>query len=171
MTGSIFAQNGTTSENVTVEANQTGVFSPILRADPDRGTLVRLANSVRAGSEPGVPVFADFRDSNGDKLPVNSAFRFSVDVAGERQARIVSEEVDNIGAYNRLTLAEQQEEDNIDATKVRLKRPKGSVRNMPPAIRFRDVDEFRVELRSSVAVDPANLDFVIDRSATEEVQR
>lgn len=171
MTGSIFAQNGTTSEIVSVESNTTGTFDPILRADPNRGTLVRLANMVRAGDEAGVPVFADFKDSNNNPLPVGSAFRFSVKVAGERQARVVSEEVDNIGVYNRLSLSEQQDQDNIDATKVRLKRPKGSIRNMPDAIQFRDVDEFRVELESSTQVDPSNLDFVIDRSATEEEQR
>jgi len=166
--GSIFSQAGTTSDIVSAETNSTGKWDPILTANPDRGTWTRIKNMVRAGTAMGVPVYAKFKDSNNNELPVGSAFRFSVDVAGERQPQILSEEVDNIGVWNRLSLSEQQDVDNIDAVKVRLQDPVG---NPVDAIRFRDVDEFRVELNSGTQIDTSNLEFVIDRSATEEGSR
>jgi hypothetical protein len=165
---SIFLQNGATSDLVTAEQNIEQKFDPILRVDPDDSTLIKLLNGVATGSRKGLPIFAQFVNLNGNKLPGNSKLRLTVDVAGQRQPLVVSEEIENIGAWNRLTVAEQQNAERIDAVKVLLEDNTGEDDQIVEAVNVRDVDELRLELKAADTFDPSQSVIVVDSDAVEE---
>lgn len=166
---SLFAQTGNTSDIVTAESQTVGVFDPVFRVDPNDGTLVRLMNAVATGAAPGVPIYMDLQDGGGAQLADNTELRLVLDVAGQPQNLVVSEVITNIGSWNRLTLSEQQNEDNIDAVKVELEEP-GSDQNVSQ-VRFRDVDQLRLELNGPDQFDPANSTIIIDKDAVSVEQR
>jgi hypothetical protein len=169
MSRSLFARQGTTSDIVTTQQNAADVFTPIITVDPTDGTLIELMNRVATGAEQGIPFYARFKDSNDDVLPGDTSFRFVLELAGERQPLVVSEEISNIQPYNQNALTEQQNSEIIDSVKVELEAP-GSDRNVR-SVEVRDVDEFRVELLSSAVVDHSNSEFLFAKQAVTERPR
>ena len=166
MAKSLFAREGTTSDLVTTKTNATGVWDTILTVDPTDGTIIELANRVATGDAVGIPFFAKFKDSNDADLPGDTELRFVLSVAGRRQDLIVSEEVGSIQPYNQLALTDQQNSERIDAVKIELEKP-GSEENVR-SVTVRDVDELRVELHSSTAIDHANSSFLFSKAAITE---
>jgi hypothetical protein len=169
MSRSLFARQGTSSEIVSTSQNATGTFTPILTVDPTDGTLIELMNRVSTGAKVGIPFYARFKDGSDNFLPGDTSFRFVLELAGERQPLIVSEEISNIQPYNQLALTDQQNSENIDSVKVELEAP-GSDRNVQ-SVKVRDVDEFRVEVESSAQVDHSNSSFLVAKQAVSERPR
>lgn len=148
------------SEYATKENNTAGELTSILEIDPEDGTVTQIKNRVRKGSEAGVPVFMDLQDSGGNPLPNDTEVIFRVDVPSQDQPIVVSERIRNIASWNALSMTEQRNEENIDATKIELK---GSVINV------RHFDTLRVDVVSSAVVDWANSELYVDSKATRSV--
>jgi len=147
------------SSVTTQQTNTTGVRTPILEVDPDRGTLLRFHNNVAKGSEEGIPIRADLQDSTGSQLPVDTSILLRVKRPEDDEPVAVSVEYGNISTYNNLTIAEQQNEENIDATKHDLKADRVNVR---------DVDTLTVEITSSAQIDWANSELYFHEKAVTE---
>lgn len=167
MAGSIYADSGDESDIVDAVENVPGQMTPIIEIAPDRGTLVRILNSVARGDEPGVPVFADLRDSNGDPLPTSTSVQFEVSAAGSSERFKVSREFDEISIYNTLTLSEQRNSDNIDATKHVLQQPETLGGEPVPGIEIEDVQDGYISIDSPVAVDWQNSALYVDSTAVK----
>jgi hypothetical protein len=166
MSRNLFAREGTTSDIVSTSQNTAGVFSEILEIDPTDGTLIQIENRVATGSAMGVPFFAEFKDGNDNHLPGDSAFRFRLERAGNRQDLIVSEEITNIQPFKSLALTDQQDAEKIDAVKIELEAP-GSGMSVQ-SVTVRDVDSLYVDLKSTAVVDHGNSSFLFDKQAITE---
>lgn len=149
------------SEIVSQETNTAGVMTPILSVDPKDGTMLQVKNAVSTGSSPGVPIVMNLEDANGDPLPDDTDLIIKVHRPGDEEPIVVSQKARNISSWNRLTLAEQENEENIDATKLPLKGALVSVRY---------VDEMTVEIDSSAAVDWSTSEFYMNEQATRTVE-
>lgn len=148
------------SQYATQKTNSTGELSPILEFDPENGTVEQIKNNVEKGSEEGVPVYMDLRDANNNPLPNDTEVLFRVDVPSKEQPIVVSERLENIAAWNSLSLTEQRNDENVDAVKLDLK---GKVINV------RHFDLLRVDIVASAQIDWANSEFYVDSKATRSV--
>jgi hypothetical protein len=148
------------SDVVTQATNTAGVETEILEIVPDDGTMLRFLNRVSTGAAEGIPVFADFRDSNGDPLPADTSVVITAQRPTDDKPVQVSMQEDNIAAWNQLTTAEQRNEENIDAVKIELK---GEV------INIRDKDRLFIEVESSAQIDWSNAELYFPREAVREV--
>lgn len=146
-------------EYATETTNTTGSTSPILEITPDNGLFLQIMNAAARGSVPGVPVYADLQDSNGNNLPLGTSLRFEYEAPGDDERSKVSEVRDNIQPYNNLTITEQQDEEYIDAVKIPL---------LGSALRVRDIDTFYVSVNSSAQIDWSNSQLYIEGSAVDE---
>jgi len=146
-------------ENVIQLVNDTGKVSPILEISPDTGLFYRIRNAVNRGSDPGIPMYFDLRDSNDDPLPVGTSVRVEFESPGDEQRNIVSEVRDNIQPWLNLSIRDQQDEEYIDSVKVPLK---------GPALTVRDIDTMYVSIESSAAVDWDNSEFYLEGNAVTE---
>lgn len=147
------------SDVVPQATNTAGVETEILEIVPDDGTMLRFLNRVSTGAAEGIPVFADFRDSNGDPLPADTSVVITAQRPTDDKPVQVSMQEDNIAAWNQLTTAEQRNEENIDAVKIGLK---------AGAIQVRDRDTLFVEIESADEIDWSNSEFYVVRSGVEE---
>lgn len=148
-------------DRVTQENNTTGVRTPILVVDPDQGTKLVFKNRVPVGTAPGIPVYADLRDSNNNQLPNDTELILTAQRPEDNDFSAVSEVVGNISFYNNNNISEQQSEERIDQGKIEL----------DGELHIRDVDTLRVEANSSVQISWSNSEFYFDRRAVEERQR
>lgn len=146
-------------EDATERTNITGVTSPILEITPGNGLYFEILNAAARGSEPGVPIYAKLRDSNGDLLPLGTSLRFEFESPGDDERSKVSEVRDNLQPYNNLSITDQQDEEYIDAVKVPL---------LESALRVRDIDSLYVSVNSSAEIDWANSQLFIEGSAVNE---
>lgn len=150
------------SDVVSQEQNTPGVKTPILTVEPEDGTKIEFLNRVSVGSAAGLPIYAKLRDSNGDPLPVGTSMVLTARKAGEDDYSNVSEVVGDIRAYNNQDISDQQNSENVDSVKVELN---GEL------VSIRDIDDFRVELDSSVQIDWDQSEFYFDRRAVNETQK
>jgi len=171
----IFASEGAASDEVTTYENAPASPepTPILEVEAEQGTFLRFLNDVRKGSESGIPIYADLRDSNDDPLPVNTTVYLAIKPAGHNGKLIVSETLRSIEQYQTLTLTEQRNVDNVDAVKVNLQAPEslpnggGTV----PKHDVRDIDSFFVMADSAAAIDWSNSSFFFESNAVEQYGR
>ena len=147
------------SDEATQENNTAGVTTPILTATPDQGTAFRLLAAVSVGKAAGLPIYFDLRDSNDDPLPVDTSFVLRVLRPTDDEPVTVSVKEDNIAPWNNLSVAEQRNEDNVDAVKIELKGDRVNVR---------DKDTLRFELESSVVIDWSNSELYVEREGVIE---
>lgn len=145
----------------TEETNIPGVLDPILRIEPKDGTRLVFRPGVARGSESGIPIYAELKDSNGDDLPQDTTIALRYKAPTDDDPQTVSEPKTNIRTYQTLDLKDQQNEEYIDGVKHELK---GS----PPHV-VRDVDEFFVSINSSVEIDWSKSQINIEEKAVEEV--
>jgi len=140
--------------------NTPGELTPILKVDPEDGTMLTFLNRVQQGSASGLPIYATLLDSAGNDLPVDTTYVLTAKQPGDARFRPVSIKEDNISQYVNKTVSEQQDADNVDSVKVELK---------GRAVNIRDVDEFAVEIESSEQIDwSAGSEFYIDRHGVRE---
>ncbi len=147
------------SEEATQEQNTPGILTPILTFDPENGTLLRFLNAVSSGSALGLPLFLDLRDSNGDPLPVDTKLIFRAVRPTDDDPVAVSVAETNIAPWTNLTVAEQRNEENIDAVKVEL---------VGDAVNIRDKDEIRLEVDSSEQIDWTQSEAYLPREGVRE---
>jgi len=147
---------------VTQATNTTGELTPIATVDPTDGTLIRLLNMVPQGKAAGLPIYASLQDSNGNDLPVDTSVVLTAKRPGDPRRQPISIEEDNISTYINKSVAEQQNEDNIDSVKHELK---------GKAVNIRDVDEMAVEIDSSAQIDWSNSSLYFERTGIQEQQR
>jgi hypothetical protein len=133
------------SDIATQETNTTGVTTPILTVDPTDGTRLRFLQMVLGGV--GLPVHMDLRDSADNALPDDTELIFRVDLPTSDEPIAVSVRQDNIAAWNKLIVSEQQNEENRDAVRVELK---------DDIVNVRYKDTFRIEVNSSAQIDWSN---------------
>lgn len=148
------------SSEATQQTNATGQLTPILEFDPEEGTVLQIRNRVAKGKESGVPIYMDLRDAADNPLPDDTEVMLRVDVPSRDQPVQVSERLRNIAGYNALSMTEQRNEENIDATKVELQ---GGVINV------RHFDKLRVDVVSSAQIDWSNSELYVDSKATRTV--
>lgn len=170
MAESLFAAEGTTSDHVSTETNQTGQFDSILEISPESdGVGLILQNFVDKGDQRlGFPVYADLRDSNDDPLPTNSRVAFAYQAPTDESWTIVSKPFGNIKTYRTKDIGAQQDRENIDQVKHQLEAPPGK-RPIDATLEIRDVDQAFVLLESSTQIDWSNSEFYIAQDAVEEV--
>lgn len=150
----IFLDDGTTGTNVTAQDGVAGQETPVIEYSPDRGTLVKILNHVATGQAAGIPLLMKLKDSAGNDLPVNTTVYLAVKRAGQSAYHRISEEITSIGHYNRTTITEQQDADNIDASKVELKFPEASGKSgSPSSTKIRGIDDFAIIVESAAALD------------------
>jgi len=165
----IYADTGTTAEGVETMANDPGHLTPILTYSPEQGTWTRILGDVLRGVMPGLPLFLDLVDGNGDDLPNNTRLVLRVKYAGKSRAFEVSEEIQSIAFWNMNSLTEQQNEEQYDGSKVELAFPEasGKANEDREYVDVRDIDEFQVCIESTVAVDPAAMRVYLESAAVE----
>lgn len=165
----LYADHGTTSDPVEAVQNVAGVETPVLRISPERGTFLRILNNVAAGSAKGVPIYAEFNDSNGDPLPTNTRFWFALKMAGKDQPLQVSETIGNISEWNVLDLTEQRDSEKVDSVKVNLQTPETAPNGGQPmdSLDVRYIDEARVMMDSATAIDWSKSSFYVDKNAAK----
>lgn len=145
----------------TEETNTTGVLDPILKIEPKDGTRLVFKPGVARGSEMGIPIYAELKDSNDDDLPQDTTIALQYEAPTDDNRSTVSEPKTNIRTYRTLSLKDQQNEDYTDSVKHELK-------GTPPHI-VRDVDEFYVSIESSAQIDWSNSQLNFEEKAVEEV--
>ncbi len=147
-------------EYATEVINTTGLRTPILEISPEDGIFLSILNNATRGSEVGVPVYADLRDSNDDQLPLSTELLFEFEAPGNDSDRNrVSEVRDNIQPYNTLSIKEQQDEEFIDSVKIPL---------LGDLVNVRDIDTFYVSIESSKEIDWQYSQLYIEGSAVAE---
>ena len=147
------------SDEVTQEQNQTGITSPILEVDPEDGTMIRLHNAVASGDAVGLPIFAKFRDADGNPLPTDTKLILRALRPTDDEPVTVSVAESNIAAWNQLSTAEQRNEENVDQVKIELKGDRVNVR---------DKDFLRIELESGTQINWSNSEFYFARNGVTE---
>jgi len=147
------------SDVVTQQTNVAGKLDSILTIEPENGTRLRFLDSVPTGQARGLPIIADFRDSNNNQLPTDTQLIFRVVRPTDDSPVAVSVKEDNIAAWNGLSTQEQRNEENIDSVKVRMN---GN------AVNVRDKDVLQVEINGSKQIDWGNSEFYIPREGVEE---
>lgn len=148
------------SDIVTQLTNKTGVADPILKIEPKDGTRLRFLNWVPTGESKGMPIFMDLRDANDNPLPVDTASLLMLKRPGDSSRIAMSVEEDNLAAWNALTIAEQRNEENIDAVKVELE---------ADAVNIRDIDEAYLVITSSTQIDWSNSEMYVPRQAVQKL--
>ncbi|MUW13918.1 hypothetical protein GJ633_04020 [Halorubrum sp. CBA1125] len=147
-------------EYATEQTNNTGDgASPILEISPEDGLFLEILNAAARGSAPGIPIYADLQDDQGNNLPIGTSIRFEYERPSDEQRNRVSEVRDNIQPYNNLSIQDQQDEEFIDAVKVPL---------LGSALRVRDIDSFYVSIDSSEEIDWSNSQLYIEGSVVNE---
>jgi len=170
----IFAAKGDSADVVTVFQNSPASPrpTPILSVDPEQGTFLRFLNQVAKGSEEGIPVYADLRDSNGDPLPLNTTLFIEIEPAGMETALKVSETLKTIQPYQTLSISDQRDEDNVDAVKITLEAPEtSSETGAVPKIDVRDIDTLTVSIDSAAQIDWSQSQFYFESNAVEQKGR
>jgi hypothetical protein len=145
------------SDIATEETNTTGVMDPILSIDPDQGTMLRLLQNVLGGH--GIPVYQDLRDGANNPLPDDTSYVLLVERPTMDQPQPVSVEEDNIASWNKLTVAEQQNEENRDAARTELKGRRVNIRYK---------DTLYVAIGSSAQIDWTNSELYFERQGVQE---
>lgn len=148
------------SKEATEVTNTTGVMDPILEVEPTDGTAFVIDANVRRGSQAGIPIFADLRDSNDNQLPQDTEIVLQFQGPADADRTSVTEKKENIRAYNTLTIKNQQNEEYIDSVKHVLK---GS------GLVVEDVDTLYVSIKSSAQIDWSNSRLTISENAVMEV--
>lgn len=131
----------------TEETNTTGTMTPILTIEPKDGTFLKIVNQVARGDEMGVPIYADLRDGGDNALPDDTRVAIRFEAPADDGPTVVSVPLENIRAYNDLSITDQQNEEYVDRVKHELK---GS------ALGVRDVDKAEVAIESSAQIDWSN---------------
>lgn len=146
------------SGEATQQTNTTGVMTPILEIDPDDGTMIRLLQMVLSGR--GLPVYQDLRDGSDNQLPDDTEYLLRVTRPTDDDPVAVSTKEDNIAAWNKLTTAEQQNDENRDAVRLELKGERINVRYK---------DTLEVAVNASAQIDWSNSELYFERQGVEEV--
>lgn len=166
----IFAAKGSSAEAVTTYQNEPSAPrpSPIFEVNPERGTFLRFLNRVAKGEEEGIPIYIKLRDANGDLLPVNTSIKIELEPAGMDKEMVVSETMKSTDQYRTLSLSEQRNSDNVDATKLTLKYPDAAPQSgSAPHVDVRDIDSLFVTIESPVQIDWSQSELYIDSNAVE----
>ncbi|MGB9987314.1 hypothetical protein [Salarchaeum japonicum] len=158
------------SNIATEKQNVTGQLTPVLEISPEDGRALVIRGQVAQGSEDGIPIYADLRDSNGDPLPTNTAIALEYEAPSMDKADTVSYVQDNIRSYNSLSIDEQQNVDNIDAIKHVLKGTKEAKEDDRfPAVQVRDIDNLYVSLKGDTQIDWTQSALYVDKNAVRYV--
>ncbi|WP_058365750.1 hypothetical protein [Haloparvum sedimenti] len=170
----LYASMGATSDIVETYTNAAGVprATPIIGIVAERGTFVRILNSVSRGEqEVGVPIYMDLRDSNGDPLPTNTEVEIEIERAGAKDTLLYGK-LEQISHYNQSTISEQRNVDNVDAAKVVLEYPDSAPQSGPVShVDIRDVDDAFISIDSAAEIDWNNSEIYVDSSAVKEGSR
>lgn len=132
------------SDIATQEQNTTGTMTPILTIGPEDGTFLKIVNRVARGDEIGVPIYAGLLDSGGNPLPDDTRMALRFEAPADDGPTVVSVPLENIRAYNDLSIQEQQNEEYVDRVKHQIK---------GEALGVRDVDKMEVAIESSAQID------------------
>jgi hypothetical protein len=158
-----------TAEYVEARTNVTGQLTPVAEISPERGLYTKIRNHVSMGSKIGVPIYGDFRDSNGDPLPTNTEMAIAIKPLGEDQRLLVSDTVDNISYWNQNSITTQRDEENIDSVKVPLKYPPGvNNEGRPDAININGVDTGYLLMDSAAELDWTESEFHVEGEAVTQ---
>jgi hypothetical protein len=160
-----YSATGTDANQVSSQQNSTGQMTPILQSDLDRGTFVKLVAAIAKGSQLGVPIYSDLKDSNDDELPTDTQLQFELKQSGHEQSLKTSETIKSIAQWKELSLTEQRNTDHIDQVKVELQAPEVKGGGAVPFVRFRNIDTFQVSINSSAQIDWSNSQLYIDPTA------
>jgi hypothetical protein len=170
MAEDIYAANGNSADAVTTYQNEptSPRPSPILEVSPSRGNFLRFFNEVAKGVASGIPLYFKLRDSNGDPLPNNTEVFLEIEVSGMDKEMVVSEKFRSIPSHLQLSLSEQRDTDNVDATKFTLKYPDAAPKDgTAPYIDVRDIDALYVTIESAQKVDWSKSEFYFESDAVE----
>jgi hypothetical protein len=162
--------NGNTTDEISTSTNTTGVMDAIITLQADRGTWIRVLNHVAKGSESGLPVYMDLRDSNDDPLPAPTECQLGAKEAGMTQFFKVSARKRGISHWINQSIQDQQHSDYVDASKIPLEYPE----NHPESGQERDhidithTDKLAFMVNASTQWDPNNSRFHFDSNAVEQ---
>lgn len=140
---------GTPKVDATEKTNVPGQMTNILEFQPIDGMVLSLSN--RGG---GIPFQMDLRDANDDPLPLDTNVEIVYEAPHLQRPQTVSEQLANIGTYNRLSIKEQQNEDYVEQTRIALNGQKLVVR---------DIDIASVAIESSQEIDWSNSRIYVDK--------
>ncbi|GAA0648742.1 hypothetical protein [Salarchaeum japonicum] len=158
------------SDIATEKQNVPGQMTPVLEISPDDGLGLIIRGMVAQGSEAGIPIYADLRDSDGDPLPTDTAIALEYEAPSMDKADTVSFIQDNIRAYNSLAIDEQQNVENIDAVKHVLKgTQEAQAEGKVPTVQVRDIDSLYVSLKGDTQIDWAQSALYVDKNAVRQV--
>lgn len=148
-----------TSEEATQETNQTGTMSPILKFAPNDDRVIAVHNG-----EEGVPLIGKLYDSNGDLIPADAELMYTL-LASGRHIHMPASELQGTYQPWRTLDENQQRDDDRHKDNVRMRVADGGT------VYFRDVDEFRLCLRSDTQVDWSQGSTVYLEEQIEEMSR
>lgn len=168
----LFADSGSTVEEVTTLQNTPGVMTPILKVKPDRGQFLRFLNYVSKGQGTGLPMYFKLRSAADTPLPTNTNLQLQASVAGMNGRMNVSELVQSISFWNNNDLTTQKNKDNVHNAKVVLTYPESSGKTgAKEYIDVRDIDEFFVSIQSPAQVLWDVSSYYFDNTAVNEYSR
>lgn len=146
------------SDEATEQTNTTGVRTSILDVQPEDGTRLIVHNA--ADGEAGLPIYFDPRDSNDDKLPLDTEFVVTFERNIDDDSSAVTDVQDNIQQWRARGVSEQQNEEYVDSVRVPLKGKRVIVSQ---------TDTLSVEIESSAQIDWSNSALYFDKRFVEEV--
>ena len=166
----LFSVEGNDAEYVDTHANHptTPGADPIVEISPDRGLFIRLLNKIAKTTEPGIPVYMDLRDSNGDPLPPSTSAYFALKLQGMEEPAKVSQKRGNISFWTSNDITTQRDTDNVDGSLFVLTRPETEGGQTVPQIDVRDIDVLYFNIDGAAAVDWDESEFYIDTNAVQE---
>jgi hypothetical protein len=152
------------SNEATEENNTTGVMTPILTVEPEKGTALILSNSVERGEQRrGIPIFAKLKTGNNNDLPADTEMELQFERPSDDSPTTVSVPLKNIRPYRSLSIQDQQNRDYIDRVKHELKV------SADGDLVISDVDTLYVSINSSEQIDWSNSRLNFDEAAVREV--
>lgn len=156
MTGQQAITNlGTEDVEATEKTNDTGRMTEILEFSPIDGLVLQIMNK---GGD--VDFFAKLRDSNDELLPNDTELVFRFNGPSLDQPMHVSEKLTNIGVWNRLTLAQQQDEEYSDRIGIQFD---------GRGVAATQIETVEIAIKSSAQIDWDNSQVEIDRDNARTV--
>lgn len=147
-------------EIATEKVNTPGVMTPILSIQPEDGMLLEIYNAVPQGKAPGVPIYAELYDENGDPLPQDTEIVIEYEKPSMNKPVAVSTEKKDISTYRLHPVETQQSAEYVDSVKFELN---------GAALQVREIDHAHISIDASVEIDWSQSRLYVDEKAVNRV--
>lgn len=151
------------SDEASQVTNTTGVMTPVLEIDPEDGRVLHLLNHVPVGSGPGLPVYMKlYSDASGTQMPNDTQVQLMAKPSGESQYKPVSVIEDSFSAWRENSIADQRNEENVNAVKIELEGER---------VNIRDIDTLALAVNASAQIDWTDSEVYFEKTGVQASDR